>query len=521
MNSLKTSIVIDLIDRVSGPARKINASLKKMGVSKGQLDSVSKAASRFGRSIGHVKRETGALTTKMALFSGASLWFVKSQLIDTAAQFEKFRTVLETVEGSSEKAKISMNWVSDFAAKTPYELDAVMESFVRLRAYGLDPTRGLLRTLGDTGSAMGKPIMQAVEAIADAITGENERLKEFGIRAEVSGNRIRYSYTDKAGKQQFKIVDKNNRKMIESTLTAIWNEKYAGAMEKQSRTWVGMMSNLADQWTRFKVNVMDAGLFDWLKGKLGGLLSTLNRMAGDGSLQKLADDVGGKLKEGFIAAWKAGQALWRVMQTLGRVTSWLAGVMGGYENLAIALAGLMAGKFLLSIGMLTTSFISLGKAAIPVAATALKGLIPLLTQASAAGSGLMPLLGKAGLVGAAGVAGYGVGTVINSGVGKGMEWLTDGKYYGKGAIGEWFYDFLHPPKQQSGVAPVGTRQAPTLRTVQTLRPAAVSQPSTPIDVGGKITINIEGDHRTRVTELKSNNRNIDLDVYSGQMMLNY
>ena len=29
---------------------------------------------------------------------------------------------------------------------------------------------------------MGKPVLQAVEAISDAITGENERLKEFGIK---------------------------------------------------------------------------------------------------------------------------------------------------------------------------------------------------------------------------------------------------------------------------------------------------------------------------------------------------
>lgn len=94
-----------------------------------------------------------------------------------------------------------MAWIGDFAATTPYDLAQVTESFIQLKAYGLDPVQnGLLRTLGDTSAAMGKPIEQAVEAIADAVTGENERLKEFGIKARVEGDEIVYAYTKTARK---------------------------------------------------------------------------------------------------------------------------------------------------------------------------------------------------------------------------------------------------------------------------------------------------------------------------------
>jgi len=55
--------------------------------------------------------------------------------VNTAAEFERFQTVLETVEGSSEKAKQSMDWISDFAAKTPFELAKVTDAYVKLRAY--------------------------------------------------------------------------------------------------------------------------------------------------------------------------------------------------------------------------------------------------------------------------------------------------------------------------------------------------------------------------------------------------
>ncbi|CAL1241976.1 hypothetical protein [Candidatus Methylocalor cossyra] len=51
-----------------------------------------------------------------------------------------------------------------FSTETPYELTEVTEAFIRLQSMGLD------------ASAMGKPIMQFIEAVADASVGEFERL---------------------------------------------------------------------------------------------------------------------------------------------------------------------------------------------------------------------------------------------------------------------------------------------------------------------------------------------------------
>ena len=57
----------------------------------------------------------------------------------------------------------------------------------------------------------------------------------------------------------------NNSAMIESTLSAIFNSKYAGAMEEQSKTWNGLIANMQDNWTIFQKNLMDGGLFNYLK----------------------------------------------------------------------------------------------------------------------------------------------------------------------------------------------------------------------------------------------------------------
>jgi len=196
--------------------------------------------------------------------------------VSVSAKFEQFETTLESITGSSEKAKESMSWITDFTSQTPYELGQVTEAFVKMKAYGIDPTTGTLKTLGDTASAMGKPIQQAVEAMADALVGENERLKEFGIKAKRQGEEIAYAWTDSSGASREIVID-NNKAIIESTLNAIFNEKYVGAMDAQSKTWNGIISNMKDEWTLFQQAVMDEGLFTYLKA----MALTVKEMLGD------------------------------------------------------------------------------------------------------------------------------------------------------------------------------------------------------------------------------------------------
>jgi hypothetical protein len=268
--------------------------------------------------------------------------------VDTATEFEKYQTILETVEGSSLKASKSMEWISNFATTTPYEIGQVTDAFVKLRAYGLDPTDGLLRTLGDTGSAMGKTVNQAVEAMADAVTGENERLKEFGIKARASGETITYEYTHN-GETQTKSVSKSDRKAIQDTLSLIFNEKYAGAMDKQSKTFEGMVSNIMDQWTRFKLMVMKSGVFDEMKKKLSGFLDKINELGKNGQLQEYAEKFGKDLLLAFKQLYKVGLGVASVFKKIGGYLETAADFLGGWNNLATAMVAIKLAPVIMSI----------------------------------------------------------------------------------------------------------------------------------------------------------------------------
>ncbi|WP_273394016.1 phage tail tape measure protein [Actinobacillus porcinus] len=300
---------------------------KELDEQKNKLNGAATALNKYQNRIGKIKNFGTSMTNIGGNLgqAGLSASLAGHQLVmpamgmgkmvtgmaQTAGKFEQLENVLEITEGSSEKAKQSLAWVKQFAIDTPANVDEAAEAFVRLRAYGLDPTNGLLMSLGDTAAAMGKPVMQAVEAIADAVTGENERLKEFGIKGSaVKGtNIIEYAYTDKNGKQQIAKVDKTNRKQIEETLKKIFNEKYAGAMEKQAKSVMGIWSKLEDYWTYFQMQVMQSGAFDWIKGKLQGVLNMLDDMKANGELQKWAEDVGSVIMEVAKGLWEFGESL--------------------------------------------------------------------------------------------------------------------------------------------------------------------------------------------------------------------
>ncbi len=235
---------------------------KEFGKLSKLIDKSSNSAKSFGQTL---KSIAGYAAIGYTIKQGFdAIIFAAKDFTNTASEFEKYGSTLETIEGSSVKAKESLKWIEDFAKKTPYELSQVTEAFVQMRAYGLNPTNGSLRSLGDAASAMNKPIMQAVEAMADAMTGENERLKEFGIRASMKGDEIAYNWTDSSGKAKHVII-KNNSEIIESTLESIFNSKYQDAMQNQMSIYDGMISNLRDQWAQFKKDFMDAGLFAFIK----------------------------------------------------------------------------------------------------------------------------------------------------------------------------------------------------------------------------------------------------------------
>src|SRR6185503_13047772 len=177
-----------------------------------------------------------------SLVAVGSLTELAGQVIAAQREFDKLNSSLITATGSSTNAARAFAALQKFAASTPYDLKQTTEAFLQLRNLGLTPSERALKSYGNTAAAMGKNLSQLVEAVADAATGEFERLKEFGIKAKQNGDQVSLTF------QGVTTNIKNNAAAIEKYLLDLGETKFAGGMELQAKTLDGAISALGDSW---------------------------------------------------------------------------------------------------------------------------------------------------------------------------------------------------------------------------------------------------------------------------------
>ena len=232
---------------LEGGTAKLNQNLESMG--KG-LDTVKKLAA--------------------VAFTGWGLSEISGKVLEVTREFQSLQASLETVVGTA-NAPDAFRSIQQFAKETPYQLTQVTDAFIQMNALGLKASNETLRAYGDTASSMNKTLDQIIQAVADAATGEFERLKEFGIKAQNQGDTIRFIFrgvsTDVA----------NNSSDIQNYLINLGKTNFAGGMARQMDTLNGEISNLQDNWDK---------AFNAIGEKTNGITTTVIT-----ALNKTADTV--------------------------------------------------------------------------------------------------------------------------------------------------------------------------------------------------------------------------------------
>jgi hypothetical protein len=231
---------------------------------------MDKAKKTVDNAMGDIKKSVEVATAAIASIVGAlSVEAFATKLIAVQREFDVLNSSLITVSGSSRAAEIEFAWIKDFAATTPFSLAEVTGAFVKMKALGLDASREALESYGNTASAMGKSLNQLIEAVADAATGEFERLKEFGIKASSEGDRVTLTFRGMS-----ETVGKNAAEITEY-LRRLGEVDFAGAMETRAKTLDGAISNLGDTWDQLFMT-FNKGLFgDILLDSVRGLTSVI------------------------------------------------------------------------------------------------------------------------------------------------------------------------------------------------------------------------------------------------------
>jgi len=327
LNRIKMSPSATLIDRVTGPAKRIESALNRIGSA--------------------ARRVTGAFTSPLGLLgAGVGMYGLGKSTLGAAMTWETQAVAMEHwLNGNKQLAQEVTSWLEKFAAATPFEMEDLFPSMSR--AIGITDgdirlSERMVKLAADmAGLTPGKTVRDAMEALADAQMGEFERLKEF----------------------QMKMAKEEMEKLggFMGFLAAA-ESKFAGGAEKLSQTAIGRISTITDM-IKTQFRSVGMGILESLKPRLDKITAWFNqneetvakwkdglvRLGREASerLLQWGEQAFGRLKE-IIEDPGFKQADWggKIGLLLGEVTKETSDWLAGPGGKALTDLGMSMGKII-------------------------------------------------------------------------------------------------------------------------------------------------------------------------------
>lgn len=181
--------------------------------------------------------------------------FIATKFVKIAGDFEQFNIAFETMLGSAERARDLLKDITEFAAKTPFELPELIEGSKRLLAYGFagDQVIDTMETLGNITAGVGREKMpQLILALGQVRAATRLRGQELRQFTE-AGVPLLEELAKVTGRAESEITDMISRGEVSFDLTyralkrlTQDGGRFANLMVKQSKTLFGVFSNIKD-----------------------------------------------------------------------------------------------------------------------------------------------------------------------------------------------------------------------------------------------------------------------------------
>lgn len=272
-------------------------------------DRASRAARENARDVGVLERGWNRLRTAIAgIAVGAALRF----LFQLNAGMEQARIGFATLLGSAEAAGTFLRQLTDFAARTPFEMPGLINASRQLLAFGFgaESIVPMLTAVGDAVAAMGggadmlDRVIRALgqmQAKGRVSAEEMMQLAEAGIPAwQMLADAIGVSIPEAMKLAEQRSI--TGAQGIDAILQGM-TERFGGAMEAQSQTAAGLLSTLMDLFRETSREVTGLA-FEELKGDIAAVTDEVQRLRSSGQLGEWARQAA----EGIRTAYQIGRA---------------------------------------------------------------------------------------------------------------------------------------------------------------------------------------------------------------------
>ena len=175
----------------------------------------------------------------------------------------QLRLTLAIFSRTQNEANKVFSDLQKLAARTPFALDQIIQSYNTLRALNLSPTIAQVEALGNIAAASGKQYGEFNDAVVSALAGSYETLRRYGIQIRKESDKLIVD----AGRGVEEI--QATPEALFELIASLGNEGiYQGAADKLSKTLGGAISTLKD-------NIKDLG-DEFGKGEFRKALVELN-----------------------------------------------------------------------------------------------------------------------------------------------------------------------------------------------------------------------------------------------------
>ena len=146
--------------------------------------------------VNKLSKGFGGLGTAMKAATAIATGFAVKGIFDATLKMENFRTTLTAYLGSQKAANSEIERLTELANKLPQDLDNITAGFIVLQRNGIDTASESLEAFSKIAAGNSKDFTQLAEAVADALTGEFERLKEFGVKVSKENDKFSIRFAD-------------------------------------------------------------------------------------------------------------------------------------------------------------------------------------------------------------------------------------------------------------------------------------------------------------------------------------
>lgn len=262
-------------DKARRDLDQLDRGLKKTTKSGDQLTKKNKELDKSTRAAGSGFKFLGAAIA--AAFSVSAI----TQFTRTIATFEQLQNSLGVVFQDFERGKEVFKDIQELASTTPFSVEALTQSVIKLRAAGIEPTVEQLTLFSDVASVTTDTVgsLQAITDLFSRTTAGGLGLEDLNRLAD-RGIPVFTILQERLGLARLEVAElgktAEGAAQILDALTQGLEDRFGGASAQAADLLSTSISNVGDAWDRFLVSLGDAGALSIATSIAQGLATTLN-----------------------------------------------------------------------------------------------------------------------------------------------------------------------------------------------------------------------------------------------------